>query len=333
MKHLRAIPRNGPFLETLPSGCKFRTAASCRRPLRRRGTSPARGRTRTLVRAGAGMNFGPRWKEGERNDGPPLTQKPEKHFPCGRGFCSAFTAHVKAVDGVSFHLDKGRPWASWASRAAASPPPDGGAAAPAVTSGGAVPEKNMLALGGESFAGRERNFPDGVPGPLRVPRPPDDRLRHRGEPLAAHGLASSRAERDDRVVQILEEVGLDSSVLNRYASSSAEASGSASASPEPCSPPSLVVADEPVSAWMSRFRPRSSTSWRTAGKTVPDLPFIAMISAGETHQRQGGRHVLGRIVETARRMFFSLLPLHPYTPGPAFRRACPGPGKKSERSY
>ncbi len=105
----------------------------------------------------------------------------KKHFPVRSGLLQRVTAHVKAVDGVSFHLDKGETLGlvgesgcgkSTTGRAVLRLLP--------VTSGEVLfREKNLLALGGEELRRRD-GISRWVPGPLRVPRPPDDRLRHRG---------------------------------------------------------------------------------------------------------------------------------------------------------
>jgi peptide/nickel transport system ATP-binding protein len=43
------------------------------------------------------------------------------HFPIKRGVLSKTVGYVYAVDGVSFELARGKPWASSASRAAERP--------------------------------------------------------------------------------------------------------------------------------------------------------------------------------------------------------------------
>ncbi len=157
-----------------------------------------------------------------------------------------------------------------------------------------------------------------------------------GEPLAAHGLASSRAERDDRVVQILEEVGLDSSVLNRYAfefsGGQRQRIGIARAL---VLHPSLVVADEPVSALdvsiqaqvinlLAELREKLSLTYLFIAH---DLSVVKHIS-----DRVAVMY-LGRIVETARTDVLFSSPLHPYTQALLSAAPVPEPGKKSERSY
>ena len=260
----------------------------------------------------------------------------KKHFPVRSGLLQRVTAHVKAVDGVSFHLDKGETLGlvgesgcgkSTTGRAVLRLLP--------VTSGEVLfREKNLLALGGEELRRARRNFQMVFQDPFASLDPRMTVSAIVGEPLAAHGLASSRAERDDRVVQILEEVGLDPSVLNRYAfefsGGQRQRIGIARAL---VLNPSLVVADEPVSALdvsiqaqvinlLAELREKLSLTYLFIAH---DLSVVKHIS-----DRVAVMY-LGRIVETARTEALFSSPLHPYTQALLSAAPVPEPGKKSER--
>lgn len=260
----------------------------------------------------------------------------KKHFPVRSGLLQRVTAHVKAVDGVSFHLDKGETLGlvgesgcgkSTTGRAVLRLLP--------VTSGEVLfREKNLLALGGEALRRARRNFQMVFQDPFASLDPRMTVSGIVGEPLSAHGLVSSRAERDDRVVHILEEVGLDPSVLNRYAfefsGGQRQRIGIARAL---VLNPSLVVADEPVSALdvsiqaqvinlLAELREKLSLTYLFIAH---DLSVVKHIS-----DRVAVMY-LGRIVETARTDVLFSSPLHPYTRALLSAAPVPEPGKKSER--
>lgn len=260
----------------------------------------------------------------------------KKHFPVRSGLLQRVTAHVKAVDGVSFHLDKGETLGlvgesgcgkSTTGRAVLRLLP--------VTSGEVLfREKNLLALGGEALRRARRNFQMVFQDPFASLDPRMTVSGIVGEPLSAHGLVSSRSERDDRVVHILEEVGLDPSVLNRYAfefsGGQRQRIGIARAL---VLNPSLVVADEPVSALdvsiqaqvinlLAELREKLSLTYLFIAH---DLSVVKHIS-----DRVAVMY-LGRIVETARTDVLFSSPLHPYTQALLSAAPVPEPGKKSER--
>ena len=242
----------------------------------------------------------------------------KKHFPVRSGLLQRVTAHVKAVDGVSFHLDKGETLGlvgesgcgkSTTGRAVLRLLP--------VTSGEVLfRDKNLLVLGGEDLRRARRNFQMVFQDPFASLDPRMTVSAIVGEPLSAHGLASSQAERDDMVVHILEEVGLDPSVLNRYAfefsGGQRQRIGIARAL---VLNPSLVVADEPVSALdvsiqaqvinlLAELREKLSLTYLFIAH---DLSVVKHIS-----DRVAVMY-LGRIVETARTEALFSSPLHPYT--------------------
>jgi len=260
----------------------------------------------------------------------------KKYFPVRTGLLQRVTAHVKAVDGVSFHLEKGETLGlvgesgcgkSTTGRAVLRLLP--------VSSGEVLfREKNLLALGGEELRRARRNFQMVFQDPFASLDPRMTVSGIVGEPLSAHGLVSSRAERDDRVVHILEEVGLDPSVLNRYAfefsGGQRQRIGIARAL---VLNPSLVVADEPVSALdvsiqaqvinlLAELREKLSLTYLFIAH---DLSVVKHIS-----DRVAVMY-LGRIVETARTDVLFSSPLHPYTQALLSAAPVPEPGKKSER--
>ena len=68
------------------------------------------------------------WLEGGVDPPMPLleVENLKKYFPVQKGVLTRTVGHVKAVDGVSFSLNRERPWGWWA-RAAAAKPPSGAA--------------------------------------------------------------------------------------------------------------------------------------------------------------------------------------------------------------
>ena len=90
-----------------------------------------------------------------------------------------------------------------------------------------------------------------------------------GEALDIHKLCSSKAERTDRIKELLGMVGLNTEHANRYPpTSSPAASSSAWALPAPWqSSPSSSSATSPSPLWMCPSSPRWSTCWRTCSRS------------------------------------------------------------------
>ena len=88
-----------------------------------------------------------------------------------------------------------------------------------------------------------------------------------GEALDIHKLCSSKAERTDRIKELLGMVGLNTEHANRPTSSPA-VSSSAWALPAPWqSSPSSSSATSPSPLWMCPSSPRWSTCWRTCSRS------------------------------------------------------------------
>ena len=150
-----------------------------------------------------------------------------------------------------------------------------------------------------------------------------------GEPLAIHGIGASRAERKERVAELLGWVGLDPSAANRYPHefSGGQRQRIGIARAIACSP-RFVVADEPVSALdppvqaqivnlMVELQERLGLAYLFIAH---DLRVVEHIS-----DRVAVMY-LGRIVEQADAASLYREPLHPYTKALLASAPRPSPG-------
>ncbi len=137
-----------------------------------------------------------------------------------------------------------------------------------------------------------------------------------GEPLAIHRLASGRAERRDRVAELLENVGLDPEVVSRYPHefSGGQRQRIGIARAIACSP-RFIVADEPVSALDPPVQAQ------IINLLVELQERMGMAYLLIAHDLRLVRHVcdrvavmyLGRIVEEATAETLYGEPAHPYS--------------------
>jgi oligopeptide/dipeptide ABC transporter ATP-binding protein len=137
-----------------------------------------------------------------------------------------------------------------------------------------------------------------------------------GEPLAIHGIGSSRADRRQRAAGLLEEVGLDQGALDKYPHefSGGQRQRIGIARAMACQP-EFVVADEAVSA----LDPSIQAQIVNLMAELQERRGLAYLFIA--HDLRLVRHVarrvavmyLGRIVEEADTAELYTRPLHPYT--------------------
>ncbi|NLA90627.1 MAG: ABC transporter ATP-binding protein, partial [Synergistaceae bacterium] len=175
----------------------------------------------------------------------------KKHFPVRSGLLQRVTAHVRAVDGVSFHIDKGETL-GLVGESGCGKSTTGRVVLrllPATSGEVRFEGDDLLALKGEELRWARKRFQMVFQDPFASLDPRMTVGQIVGEPLAAHGISSSGSSGREKVAEILEEVGLDPSCMSRYAS---EFSGGqrqrVGIARALVLNPSLVVADEPVSA-------------------------------------------------------------------------------------
>ena len=152
-----------------------------------------------------------------------------------------------------------------------------------------------------------------------------------GEPLLVHRLARNRSEREQRVAELLETVGLDPSVMRRYphefSGGQRQRIGIARALSVK---PRLIVADEPVSALDVSVQAQVVNLFLELQERF-GLSYLFI-----SHDLRVIRHVsqrvavmyLGRIVEEAEADELFRDPQHPYTR--ALLSAIPVPDPTSE---
>ncbi|MEJ5260758.1 MAG: dipeptide ABC transporter ATP-binding protein [Anaerohalosphaeraceae bacterium] len=257
------------------------------------------------------------------------------YFPIRVGLFGRTAGFIRAVDGVSFRIDSGQTLGLV------------GESGCGKTTVGRTILRLIPAVGGRVFFDGTDvlSVPAGRLKPLRrqmqiMFQDPYGSLNPRmnveaivGEPLKVHGLASTR-QRRQRVVELLEQVGLSRRYLDRYphefSGGQRQRIGIARAL---ALGPKFLVCDEPVSALDVSIQSQIINLLMDLQKQL-NLTYLFI-----AHDLAVVRHIsdrvavmyLGRIVEQASRDALFEQPLHPYTQALLSAIPVPEPGRRRKR--
>jgi oligopeptide/dipeptide ABC transporter ATP-binding protein len=256
------------------------------------------------------------------------------YFPILTGVLRRRTGWVQAVDGVSFHIDRGETLGLVGESGSGKTTigrtivritqPLAGA----IDLGGV----DLLALKGEELRRRRRRFQMVFQDPYSSLDPRQTVGEILAEPLRVHNLATGKA-REARVAELLELVGLDTSFVERYphefSGGQRQRIGIARAL---AVEPEIIVCDEPISALDVSIQAQVINLLE---RLQADLGLTYLFIA---HDLAVVRHIadrvavmyLGKIVEIAPSDQLYAQPLHPYTV--ALLSAVPVPDARTERS-
>ena len=259
----------------------------------------------------------------------------KKYFPLRKGILARVAAHVKAVDDVSFSILRGETFGLV-----------GESGCGKTTTGRAVlrliePDSgevrfdgiDLLKLGGEDLRRRRRDMQIIFQDPYASLNP---RMRVGtiiGEPFAIHKTLQG-SEREDRIVELLKIVGLDSGAMRRYphefSGGQRQRIGIARAL---ALNPKLIVADEPVSALdvsiQAQITDLLSELQRKFGLAY--LFISHSIPVVEQLSRRIGVMYLGKLVEVGTAEQICWGAKHPYTQALISAVPVPDPAIRKER--
>ena len=263
-----------------------------------------------------------------------------KHFPIRKGILRRVVGHVRAVDDVSFHVDRGETLAlvgesgcgkTTTSRCILRAMPPTGGQILFRAEGGRV--LDVAALGRRELRPLRRQMQMIFQDPFSSLNPRRTLLDIVAEPLVANGIGTKQ-ERMDRVVELLRLVGLRPEYMRRYphafSGGQRQRVGIARAL---AVNPSLVVADEPVSALdvsvqaqiLNLLQDLQAKLGLTYLFVAHDLSVVKLVS-----DRVAVMYV-GRIVELAPTEALFAAPRHPYTEALLAAVPKPDPRLRSRR--
>lgn len=259
----------------------------------------------------------------------------KKYFPIRRGVLSRVAAHVKAVDDISFDINRSETFGlvgesgcgkTTAGRAVLRLlEPDGGT----IRFDGI----DLLSLGSSELRRKRRDMQIIFQDPYASLNPRMTIRSIVGEPFAIHGIASG-SEREDQVANLLKTVGLDATVMNRYphefSGGQRQRIGIARAL---ALRPKLIVADEPVSALdvsiqaqiinlLAELQQQFGLTYLFISHAIPVIEHIST---------RIGVMYLGKLVEVGTSAQICLAPKHPYTQALLSAVPIPDPASKKQR--
>jgi oligopeptide/dipeptide ABC transporter ATP-binding protein len=241
-----------------------------------------------------------------------------KHFPVRRGAFGLVSGHVRAVDGVDFHLEQGETLAIVGESGCGKSTVGRLVLRLLEPTAGEVrfEGEDLLALSDEAMRARRQRMQVIFQDPYASLNPRMTVGAMLGEPLMLHGLARTEAARRARVGELLELVGLRPDHARRYPHEFSGGQRQRLAIARALAvEPRLIVADEPVSALDVSIQAQVINLMRSLQQRF-GMAYVFI-----SHDLAVVKHIadriavmyLGKIVETATTEELFRSPRHPYT--------------------